>query len=89
MSYLVMELQGRLGNCLWQFASGLGIARTLGADLVFDSHRVFEPLRLLPELLGERYEEATTAQLRGVGVAKPDPGVVPTVTRSLFRRAQG
>ena len=45
MSYLVMELQGRLGNCLWQFASGLGIARTLGADLAAGFGRVTQPFK--------------------------------------------
>jgi hypothetical protein len=87
VSYLVMALHGRLGNNLWQSASGLGIARTLGADLVFDSRRVREPLRLLPDLLGDHYEEATPAQLRQVGVLTSRPGIAPAAAQAAFRRS--
>jgi hypothetical protein len=82
-----MGLRGRLGNNLWEFASGLGIARALDAELLFDGHRVPEPVRYLPELLGANYREATAAELRRVGVASIREGTAPTVARFALRRS--
>lgn len=81
-----MGLRGRLGNNLWEFAAGLGIARALDAELLFDCHRVPEHVRFLPQLLGENYREATAAELRGVGVASVRAGTAPTVARFALRR---
>ena len=87
VSYIVMALRGRLGNNLWQFASGLGIARALDARLCFDCHRVPEPVRLLPELIGANYEEVTPAELRRVGVASFRPGPRAALERFALRQA--
>jgi hypothetical protein len=76
-----------LGNNLWEFASGLGMARATGAVLLFDGHRVPEPVHLLPELLGVHYREATPAELRRVGVASTRQGTGPTVARFALRTA--
>jgi hypothetical protein len=66
--FLVIALTGRLGNHLFQFASGYGLARTLGADLLFDSAQVDRHDLLLPRLIGPLYREATRVQLLRVGV---------------------
>jgi hypothetical protein len=65
--YVVAELHGRLGNQLFQFASGYGIARHLDARLVFVSSPVPPRDLLLPRLLGRRYHEADARELLGVG----------------------
>lgn len=72
---------------LWQFASGLGMARALDARLCFDCHRVPEPVRLLPELIGRNYEEVTPAELRRVGVASFHPGPRASLARFALRQA--
>jgi len=64
---VVVELSGRLGNQLFQFASGLAIARAAGADLRFTSRRVAAPDLLLPRLIGDAYVEATTRELLRAG----------------------
>src|SRR3954447_26979969 len=87
MSYLVMRLRGRLGNNLWQFASGLGIARALGARLCFDSRPVQAHLRLLQELIPGTYEEATPAELRRVGVGPRGRGRRALVKRCALSHA--
>ena len=87
VSYIVMALQGRLGNNLWQFASGLGIARAVGVRLCFDRRRVPEPVRLLPDLIGATYREATPAELRRVGVGSYRPGVPAALGRVVLRQA--
>ena len=69
--YVVVELQGRLGNQLFQFASGYGIARRRNAWLRFSSRRVAGDDLRLPELGGAAYCEATTGELVRVG-AYPD-----------------
>jgi hypothetical protein len=81
-----MGLRGRLGNNLWQYAAGLALGRAMDAELLFDGHRVPEAAHLLPRLLGADYREATTAELRGVGVASFRDGTGPTVTRFALRQ---
>lgn len=87
MSYLVMALRGRLGANLFQYASGLGMARAIGAELLFDEHHLQDPVSLLPELLGRGYREASRAHLWGVGIASFSPRTGPTAARALLRRA--
>jgi hypothetical protein len=87
VSYIVMALRGRLGNNLWQFASGLGMARALDARLCFDRRRVEDPDLLLPDLIGANYQEATRAELRRVGVTAFRPGPRASLERYVLRRA--
>jgi len=65
--YVVVELSGRLGNQLFQFAAGLGIARRRSAQLLFRSWRVAPDDLLLPLLVPGSYVEASPPQLRAVG----------------------
>lgn len=64
---VVVELSGRLGNQLFQFASGLALARRRGAVLAFDTRQVAPEDLLLPELLGDRFRAATDRELLSVG----------------------
>ena len=65
--FVVVELSGRIGNQLFQFATGLGVARDAGADLLFTARRVASPDLLLPDLIGGLYVEATKLDLLRVG----------------------
>lgn len=65
--FVVAELHGRLGNQLFQFASGYAIARRRGVRLLFASDPVPKADLLLPKLLGTRYQEATPRELLWVG----------------------
>jgi hypothetical protein len=62
---VIVELQGRLGNQLFQYASGLGVSRRLGATLRFRSDRVAPDDLALPRLV--EYREVTPEELRTVG----------------------
>jgi|SRR5215207_1261183 len=64
---VIVELHGRLGNQLFQYASGVGVSRRRGATLRFRSDRVAPGDLLLPRLVGERYQEVTPQELRSVG----------------------
>ena len=81
-----MRLHGRLGNNLWQFASGLGIATALDARLCFDSRAMPAQLRLLQELIPSTYEEATPDELRRVGVGPLRVGSRASVERWALRQ---
>jgi hypothetical protein len=83
--YVVAELHGRLGNQLFQFASGYGIARARGARLVFASHPVPPAELLLPRLLGRRYHEAGARELLGVGKRSPDGPFGREIASALYR----
>jgi hypothetical protein len=65
--YLVMGLSGGLGNQLFQYASGLGIATRLAADLRLDDTWVEPRDRWLPGILGDRYRAASRVDLLRVG----------------------
>jgi hypothetical protein len=65
--YVVAELHGRLGNQLFQFASGYGIARRRDARLLFHAGDVRREDLLLPSLLGAQYRAASARELLGVG----------------------
>jgi hypothetical protein len=64
--FIVMGLLGGLGNQLFQYASGYGIARRLDAELLFDGARIDE--NWLPTVLGSRYRPASKLQLVRLGV---------------------
>ncbi len=64
---VIVELHGRLGNQLFQFASGYAIARRHDAQLLFSSREVDRTDLLLPSLVGDAYTEATPAELLRVG----------------------
>jgi len=64
---LVVGLSGGLGNQLFQYASGLGIATRLSADLRFDDAYVQPGEAWLPGLLGSRYVRASALDLLRVG----------------------
>jgi hypothetical protein len=66
-SLLVVGLSGGLGNQLFQYASGLGIATGLGADLRFDESFVEPEEHWLPRLLGPHYVRASRLDLLRVG----------------------
>jgi Glycosyl transferase family 11 len=64
---LIVELRGRLGNQIFQFAAGYALSLRLGSELLFSS-RALGPAPLeLPHLIGDRYQEATLRQLLRVG----------------------
>ncbi len=65
--YVVVELRGKLGNQLFEFASGLGIASALDAGLLFDPRAVPAEDLLLPAVIGERFRVATPAQIARAG----------------------
>jgi hypothetical protein len=65
--FLIVGLSGGLGNQLFQYASGLGIATHLGAELRFDDAYVQPGEAWLPRLIGSRYEPASAFDLLRVG----------------------
>jgi len=65
--FLIVGLSGGLGNQLFQYASGLGIATRLGADLRFDDAYVQPGEDWLPGLIGARYVRASQLDLLRVG----------------------
>jgi Glycosyl transferase family 11 len=64
---LIVELRGRLGNQLFQFAAGYALARRLGCELRFSSRALRGAPLELPRLVGRHYREATRWQLLRVG----------------------
>lgn len=87
--YVVVELQGRLGNQLFQFASGHGIARRRAARLRFAAWRVPTADLRLPELIGDRYHEATTGELLRVGACPDSVALAPLVRSGAWRVTRG
>jgi hypothetical protein len=73
--YVVVALVGGLGNQLFQYASGYGIATRVHADLVLDGARLEASEDWLPEILGSHYHPATRAQLLRVGVVHRNDGL--------------
>jgi hypothetical protein len=88
--FVVVALTGgRLGNQLFEFASGYGLARRLDAELLFDASRTPPGDLLLPALIGTKFREATRPQLLRVGVDRYSPW--PRATQRLVawsRRAR-
>jgi hypothetical protein len=85
--FVVVALQSGLGNQLFQYASALGIATRVGAQLVFDSSLVRPDEHYLPELLGDSYLEVSTRQLRDLGLANRGMRAVDVWQRVALGRA--
>jgi glycosyl transferase family 11 len=68
--YVVVALRGGLGNQLFQYASGLGLATVLRADLRFDSAELWAGEEWLPRIVGERYQEADARELARLGITR-------------------
>ena len=68
---IVVELRGRLGNQLFQFAAGSALARAHGADLFFDDAPQHAGDLLLPELVGEQFRPADERLLLRLGHRDP------------------
>jgi len=65
---LIIEVGGRTGNQLFQFASGLGLAHELDAQLRFCSRKLHHLVDfVLPPMVGPLYREASPAELLRVG----------------------
>jgi len=71
--FLIMELEGRVGNQLFNFAAGYALAKQLGADLAFSSHKILPEDLLLPQMIGSLYREATPSELFKVGKYPQEP----------------
>jgi len=85
--YLVMALQGGLGNQLFQYAAGLGIARARNVELRFDPWALPDDERWLPGLVGDDYREATVVQLARLGVVHTGRRGRDELVRTAGRRA--
>jgi hypothetical protein len=85
--YVVMRLRGGLGNQLFQYASGVGIARHLDADLLFDSRELRDDEHWLPQLIGSRYGEADRRHLVRLGFTRDGGRLRDAVARRLAARA--
>jgi hypothetical protein len=64
---VIVELRGRLGNQLFEFAAAYALSRRLGCELLFSSRRLAPAPLELPRLLGDLYREADSRQLLRVG----------------------
>jgi Glycosyl transferase family 11 len=83
-----MELRGRLGNQLFQFATGMGSARRVDAPLYYSSQWPDGEI-LLPGLVDSTYREATTADLIRLGAKRSQHRHVETVAPVWRRTARG
>ncbi len=68
---IVVELRGRLGNQLFQFAAGYALARAHDADLFFDDAPQHAGDLLLPELVGEHFRRPDERLLLRLGHRDP------------------
>jgi hypothetical protein len=74
---LIVELRGRLGNQLFEFAAAYALSQRLGCELLFSSRRLWNAPLALPGLIGGLYREATLGQLLRVGrFDYPIPGML-------------
>ncbi len=64
---VIVELRGRLGNQLFEFAAGYALSRRLGCPLLFSSRRLWGAPLELHRLIGGLYREASLGQLLRVG----------------------
>jgi hypothetical protein len=65
---IIVELRGRLGNQLFQFAVGHALSRRWNCELVFSARRVGAGELTLPEVIGPRYREASDRDLLRLGI---------------------
>jgi Glycosyl transferase family 11 len=84
--FLVVGLRGGLGNQLFQYAAGLGIAAQLDAELYADSHHLRADERWLPELW-PGYREVDRARLLRVGILRTGGDGWHRVLPAVVRRA--
>src|SRR5262245_34065605 len=82
---VIAELHGRLGNQLFQFASAYAIAETRGAKLRFAVRDVEPSDLVLPNLIGERYVEASARELSMVGQCSEGAGRTRAARAALGR----
>jgi hypothetical protein len=68
---IVVELRGRLGTQLFQFAAGTALARRHDADLFFDDARLHRGDLRLHELVGEQFRRPDDALLLRLGHRDP------------------
>lgn len=85
--FVVVGLRGGLGNQLFQYASGYGIATRVGAELFFDGARLRDSEHWLPGLLGPHYRSASREQLLRLGVFHGSDRLPDNIARSALRRA--
>lgn len=64
---IIVELRGRLGNQLFEFAAAYALSRRLGCPLLFSSRRLWGAPLDLHRLIGDLYREASLGQLLRVG----------------------
>jgi len=64
---IILELRGRLGNQLFEFAAAYALCRRLGCELLFSSRRMWGAPLELHRLIGGLYREASRRQLLSVG----------------------
>jgi hypothetical protein len=84
--YVVVALRGGLGNQLFQYASGLGLATVLRADLCFDSAELRAGEEWLPRIVGERYREADARELARLGITRGGSTLRDRVVRRAVRQ---
>ncbi len=85
--FVVVGLRGGLGNQLFQYASGYGIATRVGAELFFDGARLRDAEHWLPGLLGPHYRSASREQLLRLGVFHGSDRLPDNIGRSVLRHA--
>jgi hypothetical protein len=81
--FVVVGLRGGLGNQLFQYASGYGIATRVGAELFFDAARLAGGEHWLPGLLGPHYRSASRVQLLRLGILHGSDGLRDHIARSV------
>ena len=64
---LIIELRGRLGNQLFEFATAYALSRRLGCELLFSSRRLLQAPLEVHRVIGGLYREASRQQLLRVG----------------------
>src|ERR1700712_924628 len=84
--YLVMALSQGLGNQLFQYASGYGIAARRGVELRLEDSLVRSDERWMPGILGPRYQAASRFELARLGEIGGGAGLADKTARELARR---
>jgi hypothetical protein len=84
--FVVVGLRGGLGNQLFQYASGYGLATRVGAELFFDGAQLGDEEHWLPGLLGPHYRSASRLQLLRLGVFHSSDRFRDDLARSVLCR---